>query len=233
MRAEARRKLEIPDAAEVLLHFGRDWRLKGGDLFLDAVGRLVSAGRPTFALINQGGAEAKSAAEARGLASRVRIVGLTTEPNELFHAADLVVSSSIGETMPYAVIEALASGLPVVASELAGHDYVADRIDNCVTVPSDPVALADAATRFLDRDPATARREGEAAREWVSEDLDVGRAAERLVDRYEVDLGSRPPAALDEARRRDGGATLRAGGGRACAFRRNPRLALAPRPGAR
>jgi glycosyltransferase involved in cell wall biosynthesis len=117
------------------------------------------------------------------------IVGLSNEPVELFHAADLLVSSSVGEAMPYTVIEALACGLPVVASELAGHHYVAARVENCATIPREPAALTAAVARFLDRDPAVSRREGRAAHEWIRANLDVGVAAGRLLDRYTLDLG--------------------------------------------
>ena len=44
-RADARRRLDIPADAEVLLHFGWDWKIKGGDLFLRAVTDLLGSGR--------------------------------------------------------------------------------------------------------------------------------------------------------------------------------------------
>jgi len=188
-KATARRDLDLPADAEVLLHFGRDWRIKGGDLFLDALARLLAEGRPAWGLINQGGEAAAAAAAARDLGARVRIVGVRSDPAELFHAADLLVSSSIGETMPFVVTEGLSSGLPVVASELAGHRYMAERVDNCVTVPSDPAALAAAAARFLDRDPAETEAAARRANEWIGEHLDVAEIAELLFDRYARDLG--------------------------------------------
>jgi glycosyltransferase involved in cell wall biosynthesis len=189
VKAAARRELELPAEAEVLLHFGRDWRIKGGALFLDALARLVAEGRPAWGLINQGGEAAAAAAAARDLGARVRVVGVRAQPADLFHAADLLVSSSIGETMPFVVTEGLSSGLPVVATELAGHRYMAARVDNCVTVPSDPAALAAAAARFLDRDPTEAAAAGRRANEWIRENLDVAEVAELLVDRYARDLG--------------------------------------------
>lgn len=188
-KAAARGALDLPVDAEVLLHFGRDWRIKGGDLFLDGLARLVADGRPAWGLINQGGEAAAAAAAVRDLGARVRIVGVRPDPAELFHAADLLVSSSIGETMPFVVTEGLSSGLPVVASELAGHRYMAERVDNCVLVPSDPAALAAAAARFLDRDPAATAAAGRAANEWIREHLDVAEIGELLVDRYARDLG--------------------------------------------
>jgi glycosyltransferase involved in cell wall biosynthesis len=187
-REAARERLELPREAEVLLHFGRDWELKGGDLFLDAVARLAAAGRPAYALVNQGGEAAEVAASARGLESRLRTVGLIEDPRELYHAADALVSSSVGENMPYAVTEALCVGTPVVAGELVGHREVAERVENCEIVRRDPESIAAAVESFLDRDAEGAHHAAEEAHRWVAENLDIRAAAERLVDRYEADL---------------------------------------------
>ncbi len=187
-REAARSRFELPPEAEVLLHFGRDWELKGGDLFLDAVARLAAEGRPVYALVNQGGETAEAAAAARDLGSRLRIVGLVEDPRELYHAADALVSSSIGENMPYAVTEALCAGIPVVAGELVGHREVAEQVDNCEIVRRDPESIATALTSFLDRPVVEAQDAAEAAHRWVADNLDVRASAERLVDRYEADL---------------------------------------------
>jgi glycosyltransferase involved in cell wall biosynthesis len=188
-REAARGRFELPREAEVLLHFGRDWELKGGDLFMDAVARLAARGRPVYALVNQGGEAAEVAAAERDLGSRLRIVGLLEDPRELYHAADALVSSSVGENMPYAVTEALCAGIPVVAGDLVGHLEVAERVENCEIVRRDAAGIATALASFLDRDAGQAQRAAEAAHRWVAENLDIRASAERLIDRYEADLG--------------------------------------------
>lgn len=184
-----RRELGIPDGHDVLLHFGRDWELKGGDLFLDALAVLLRRGRSVIGLVNQGGEEAQRAAKLRGVEGNVRLVGLLSEPQRLYGAADLLVSCSRAEAMPFAVIEALSSGLAVVASDLAGHRYLGDRLDACTIVPREPAAIAAAITTHLDADPGEAARWRATARSWVEEQLGLSAAVERLLVDYERTIG--------------------------------------------
>jgi glycosyltransferase involved in cell wall biosynthesis len=184
-RAAFRKELGVPDEADVLLHFGRDWYLKDGDIFLEALRVLVEQGREVIGLVNQGGEDAERAAKRRGLEDHVRLVGLTPQPQKLYGAADLLVASSRGEAMPFTVIEALCSGIPVVASELPGHSYLGDRLDACTIVPRDANRIASAIAAFLDMDPNEEARQGATARDWISERLDVRAAATRLLDDYE------------------------------------------------
>jgi glycosyltransferase involved in cell wall biosynthesis len=91
--------------------------------------------------------------------------------------------------MPYAVTEALCVGIPAVAGDLVGHLEVAERVENCEIVRRDAAGIATALASFLDRDAGQAQRAAEAAHRWVAENLDIRASAERLIDRYEADLG--------------------------------------------
>lgn len=187
-RAACRRELGLPQDAGVLLHFGRDWHLKDGDAFLDALAVLVGQGRSVVGLVNQGGEAAQRAARLRGLEANVRLVGTLPQAQKLYGAADVLVSCSRGETMPFTVTEALCSGIPVVASDLAGHRYLGDRLDACTIVPRDAGRTAAAIAAFLDADPARRARQQLAARAWIEQHLDVRVAAQRLLDDYEETL---------------------------------------------
>ncbi|GEM_PF-5567811 len=188
-RAAYRKELEIPADREVLLHFGRDWRLKDGDAFLDALAVLVEQGRPVVGIVNQGGEAALQAARSRGIEERVRVIGPLPNSRSLYGVADLLVACSRGEAMPFTAIEALCSGIPVVASDLAGHRYLSDRVRSCAIAPRDPAQMAAAITAFLEISPQERLADGEAAHAWVAEHLDVGNAAERLLDEYERSFG--------------------------------------------
>ena len=187
-KASFQRELGLANGTQPLLHFGRDWRLKAGDVFLDELGILVKEGRPVVGLINQGGDEALRAAASRGLESKVKIVGMVPEPQKLYGAAELLVASSHGEGMPFTVAEALCSGIPVVASDLPGHRYFGDELDACAISERGAVQFAAAIGSFLDMDPAERARNCAAAREWVVERLDLRAAARRLIEDYEETL---------------------------------------------
>ena len=83
------------------------------------------------------------------------------------HAAcDLYLGTSIGgESFGIVLVEAMAAGLPIVASDIAGYDEVLhDGAEGTLVPPKDPRAVATAAAAILD-DPATAARMSSAGRE--------------------------------------------------------------------
>ena len=96
--------------------------------------------------------------DAAGLADTVRLVGRSDDVPVLLASSDLFVSSSRWEGMPNAVLEAMATGLPVVATSVGGTpEVVAHGRTGLLVPPEDPAALAAAmADLVLD---ATRRRE--------------------------------------------------------------------------
>jgi Glycosyltransferase len=188
-RRQYREALGVSDGLQGLLLFGRDWEIKGGELFLEALGRLVGEGRPVVGLINQGGDVAQSRTRALGLESHVRIVGLDPNVQAMYGAAELLVAPSRGEGMPFTVVESLCSGTPVVASDLPGHSYLGAELDACAITQRDPDQIAAAVAEFLDMDPSERARRCDVARAWISERLGLQSAAQRLVDDYERTLG--------------------------------------------
>jgi glycosyltransferase involved in cell wall biosynthesis len=187
-RDEARRALGVPPQAEVLLHFGRDWHIKGGRVFLDALAALLAEGRPVLGLFNQPGAEARRYVERRGLGDHVKMIDLVPDSRALYGAADVMVAPSRGEAMPFTVMESLCSGTPVVASDLPGHRVLGDALENCMIVPRRPQSFAAAIRAFLERDADARARLGDVARIWIAERFDVRVAAQCLLEAYEESL---------------------------------------------
>lgn len=193
-RAQFREQLGVQQGRQALLHFGRHWHLKDGDIFLDALAVLLREGRPVVGLINQGGEEARSAAARRGLQEHVQLVGMLPDAKQLYGAADVLVAPSRGEGMPFTVVEALCSGIPVVASDLPGHRFLGDELAACTITRRDAGQIATAIADFLDMDARERARRCAAAREWIVERLDLSSAARRLIDEYERTLAG-PQAA--------------------------------------
>lgn len=189
-RKEIRRQLEIPADAEVLLHFGRDWYVKGGEVFLDALDILAARGRPVFGIFNRGDAEARRHIAEKGLGERIKMIDLLPDPQLLYGAADVMVAPSRGENMPYSVIESLCSGTPVVASDLPGHRYLGDSLEACAIAPRLAEPFAQATGALLDMGPERRIEICADARRWICERLDVRVAAERLMEDYEETLAS-------------------------------------------
>jgi glycosyltransferase involved in cell wall biosynthesis len=152
-REAARAELGVPDNGAVLAHLGWDWSVKGGDILLEAVHALREQGRPVVAITRAGDPEAAVADRDRlGLGDAVRVLGQVDRIQSVYEAADVFVSSSRKEGMPFAVLEALLSGVPVVASDIPGHALIADRFPGCRLVPGDPAGVARVIADVLDTD---------------------------------------------------------------------------------
>ena len=110
--------------------------------------------------------ECRALAETLGVASRVRFPGFVQDMKDYYQAADLCVSSSRSEGLPFNIMEAMACGLPVIASDVKGHQ---DLVHPDVTGLLYPFGDADAfsgAVHQLD-DPQRRRQMGRAARQAI------------------------------------------------------------------
>jgi glycosyltransferase involved in cell wall biosynthesis len=100
----------------------------------------------------------------RGLADRVELMGTREDVAEILAGADVFVLSSRSEGMPMSALEAMAAGLPVVASAVGGvPEVVVDGETGFLVTPEDAPALRAAIERLL-ADPSLRRRLGEAGR---------------------------------------------------------------------
>jgi glycosyltransferase involved in cell wall biosynthesis len=182
-RADARATLGLPPSAVVLLHFGWDWELKGGDLMLEATRALLDA-RPDRELVvlTRDSAEARRATNQRKLADVVRLEDAVPDVRDLYAAADIVVSSSAREGMPFTIVEALASGTPVVATDIPGHAFVGAEVDACRLAESNGGDIAAAVEETLRREPRQVVSETNAARAWLVSNLSIDMAAKNIAD---------------------------------------------------
>jgi glycosyltransferase involved in cell wall biosynthesis len=101
-----------------------------------------------------------------------------------YQAADIYVHPARAENLPLTVIEAMACGTPVVASDVGGvGELVVDGVNGLLVPPGDSGALASAVTALLD-DPDRRRAFGEAAERRVLEHFTLERQADAYLDLY-------------------------------------------------
>ncbi|WP_437591541.1 glycosyltransferase family 4 protein [Sorangium sp. So ce1000] len=158
-RAEPRRRFGVPAGAKVVLYAGYHVPEKGVDVLVEAMARLDQAGRRDIHLMMVGGGALLEPLRARvselGLGDRVRLFGwaLPVEIPDYMAACDVFCLPSRREGCPNVVLEALASGRPVVATRVGGVPELVreGQGGNGLLVPAgDPGALAAALTRALD-----------------------------------------------------------------------------------
>ncbi len=117
-----------------------------------------------------------------GLGERLRLLGYRDDVPELMAAADIFVLPSRFEGLPMSVIEAMLTGLPVVAADVRGPaEQVVPEATGLLVPPGDASALA-AALRRLVADQALRERMGAAGRERARERYDEGRVLARTLD---------------------------------------------------
>lgn len=161
-RARARAELGLRDDEPVIGHVGRLVPVKNHRLLLAAYARLTAT--PSRLLLVGDGPERPALEQevARlGLSEQVTFLGIREDVADLLAAMDLFVLSSHSEGLPLAILEAMAAGLPVVATEAAGQDVVTPATGRLVP-NDDPARLAAAMAELID-DPARRARLGAAA----------------------------------------------------------------------
>jgi len=165
-RAEARARLGLDPDAFVVVGLGRLEPIKGFDLLVRAL-PAVAAQVPSARLLLVGdGAEREhlqTLAASLRLTGRLLLTDETTDVTAYLAAADVVAVPSRNEGMGRVIVEAMALGLPIVATAVGGiPDVVTDGECGRLVAPEDVDALSTALTE-LGRDPALRRKLGEAA----------------------------------------------------------------------
>ena len=192
-RAGWRARLGIPASAMVVLAVGRMATKKGFQVLMPELKRLLQR-HPTCHVILAGGGdrldEFKRAAA--GLAARVHFPGVVYREGlpALYRAADVFVLPAVHDGsgnvdgLPNVILEAMASGLPVVASGISGIPLaVVDGVTGLLVPEGDASALYDALDRLLQRSPE-AKEMGAAGRRRAVSDLTWDAVAERYRTAY-------------------------------------------------
>jgi glycosyltransferase involved in cell wall biosynthesis len=159
---------------------------KGHRLLLDAVAQLPADVCPLVALAGDGelraGLEARVAADPV-LRERVGFLGYRDDVPSLLGAADLVLHPSLADALPTTVMQALAVGVPVLATDVGGIPDIVGT-DAGVLVPPEPGAMAAGLTRLLTDDELRARL-GAAGRSRFLDRFEAGGWATRLRALYD------------------------------------------------
>ena len=203
VRAKRRASQGIATQAPLLFTAGRLVRKKGFEYLIDAMSMLPAAAGVLAAIAGSGDLEAelRARAKAAGVADRVRFLGNLTQDDVAawLATADIVAVPSVRDDsgnvdgLPNIVLEALASGTPLVTTSAGGIGAVVENERTGIVVPErDPAALA-AAIATLAGDPDRRVRLGEAARAAVSARYGWEFAAGRLEAAYDRALAIKMP----------------------------------------
>jgi D-inositol-3-phosphate glycosyltransferase len=206
-RQASRHELGLADDRPIILFVGRVDPIKGIEILVEAIkqwpndateplvvfvgGELDGRGEPVGAL-----AEVSTLAEDLGIAQRFELVG--SQPQDrlplFYRSADVVAVPSKYESFGLVAVEAMACGIPVVASRAGGLAFTIEDGETGYLVPvDDPQELNDA-LGTVTRDPGLQRQLGRAARDaalrfsWPAVASSIQHIYQRLVQGHRADL---------------------------------------------
>jgi glycosyltransferase involved in cell wall biosynthesis len=193
-----RHEFAIPSGSPIVMVVSRLTRQKGLEQFLEAA-KMLTPRFPDARFVIVGYANPaeqayesslKALTDRLGLTDRVMFTGLRQDVPALLAAATVSVMPSLNEALSNVLLESMAAGAPTVATRVGGTpEAIVDEVTGLLVEPGDPPALAGAIARLL-REPALARRLGNAARKAIEDRYSVGRMV-RATEALYLDLLAR------------------------------------------
>jgi glycosyltransferase involved in cell wall biosynthesis len=179
-----------------LLFLGMLRDLKGTDIFLDAIATLESRYRRKLTAHVVGQAEEperyRALVGALGIAERVTF----SDPmpaREAFASARIIVVPSRAESMPYVVLEAIAAGMPIIATRVGGIPEIFGPAADELVAPGDSGALAEAIEDLLVH-PGRIAASAAARRDWLRPRFQIKAMQSRIEALYRQILAGKNPA---------------------------------------
>jgi glycosyltransferase involved in cell wall biosynthesis len=167
---EVRKTLHLKEADLFLLAVGRLAHQKGFDILIEAVPALIEKHPHLTVNICGGGilmADLQSQISNLGLSDHVKLLGNWSNVAPLLAIADIFVLSSRFEGLSRAMLEAMAAGVPVVATRVQGvEEVITDGVHGLVVAPEDPAELSRALIHMVGH-PEMRRQMGIAAQKHI------------------------------------------------------------------
>lgn len=185
--AEERRRFGFGPDHVVLGACGRLSDEKGFDLLINAVAQFVRNGQKVALVIAGEGhlrEQLQNHINERDLQAHVHMAGFLADPRELYRAIDIFVLSSLREGLPNVVLEAMASGRPVVATRCNGVPRLVTDGENGIVVDCNNEDQLFRAIRRYIESPETAAAFAAAGRETVEQEFSFERRMAKMVAVY-------------------------------------------------
>jgi glycosyltransferase involved in cell wall biosynthesis len=201
-RATIRQRLGLHGSDEVILQVGRQVYQKGQQFLLRAMTGVATA-RPHAVLLVAGSEGPQSdlleqIRRERRLEGRVRLLGHRDDVADLMAAADLFAFPSLYEGAAGALLEAMAMGLPIVASRIPAIEEIVEERRNAFLVERATVQPLTKAIIDLLADKQRARAFGRRSREIFEERFTLDRCTARMVDFYRQLVARRPSVIVSD-----------------------------------
>ncbi len=181
-RGEVRAELGVAPDTLLMVVLGELTSRKNASLLIERMPELLAAAPMELALIGEGAERERweSLARTRGVEGRVRFLGFRRDVPDLLGAADLLVHPARVEGFGYAVAEAMAAGLPVVATDASSlPEIVVPGETGLLFPPEDGDALVEAILTYA-RDPERRSADGHRGRARAEREFSLARRLDDL-----------------------------------------------------
>ena len=190
-RVELRRKFELEEKKKIVLFVGRLYHRKGLEILLRSIPPIIQDFSDIKFVISGTGFKKKEQS-LRDLAKKLDIEDYVTflgyvpdqDLPDLYSASDIFVLPAIYENFPFAILEAQATGLPVISTKVGGiPEFLEDNKNGFLIDPGDQVQLAQRILMLL-RDPIRAEEMGKLGRSLIEKSLDWRIITGQVIDLY-------------------------------------------------
>jgi glycosyltransferase involved in cell wall biosynthesis len=175
-KSEFRKSLDIPRDALVISAVANLRPVKGLDTFVQSLQTVISTFQNVVALLVGEGSERANLErqiQALGLGQAIRLMGMRKDITNILQASDLGVLSSHSEGLSNAIIEYMACGLPVVATDVGGNrELVIPGENGYLAPPGNPGALSEVLIQLL-HDPELRYTMGKNSRNLVKDKFNL------------------------------------------------------------
>jgi glycosyltransferase involved in cell wall biosynthesis len=195
--ASLRRRLDLDPARKYVICVARFHPVKDHRTLIEAFAR-VATQRSDVDLLLVGDGELRADLTKQchdlGLDGRVRFLGIRNDVADLLRAADVFALTSVSEAASITLLEAMATGLPVVVTAVGGNpEIVREGVDGLLAPRGDAASIALALVRLLD-DPALARRLSASAAARVNGTYRLDQTVDKYYQLYALHAGTRRAA---------------------------------------
>jgi glycosyltransferase involved in cell wall biosynthesis len=198
--ATFRKALHIPSEAPLIGFVGRLAWEKGPDLFIQFAEHVLKQHPGVhFALVGEGPMEEElhEMIASRNLEELIHLPGLWTNTWEVYPAFDVLAQTSRVEGMPFALLEAMACGCPVVAMGVGGVTEIVEvGTTGLLSAANDWAGLGDGLVKLLEN-PDRIKVMGQAARKRAEEHFDLRDCIRRMAGFFNRTLGRDGPGEMD------------------------------------
>jgi len=183
-----RKEFNISENAPLLGIIARLSEQKDHQTFLKAAA-IIAEKRPAtrFLIVGEGPLRPylQELTESMGLSRSVIFCGIRKDIESIYSALDVLVFSSRWEGLPVSLLEGMASGLPIVATDVGSISRVMKAGEmGAIVAPGDPVALAEACLALID-DPELRQKMGEAALTLVESSYSLQAMVDKISNLYQ------------------------------------------------